>query len=490
MGVLAKLGCGCRQRTVDGAAAFGEGDQPLPEEGGKADVNKEAKQYLEDPLMGAKSEADAETAAELKEQGNQKFRKQQYEEALQLYNEAAQLRPRDPSLWLNRSIVNRHLENWEDAEQDAEIAVEMQPSNAKAHYSRALCFQHQGKLQQVLVCCRAGLEAQPDNKALQQLKNVVKRTIAEKDLEKERPLNASEKAKEDAEQAREQQEKDADEEDEEQDDGEKLPKGSPRRRRKVVPKESKKENNNDQNQVVADETSCPAARIKENDLKEIKDNANMTMFRWTGQNPSWEEREMLKKQLTNAFRGKYEELTISKQELSKNKSKSKLQTDQYDKEQKQGLQLKGGHQPMERPEHVDLPTDFKEQVGIISLEELKKYSWENQGRRYFISVYGNIFDVSDRPDKYGPDGPYTILTGADITWGLFAGVDTEDYVNRCYDLFKAKDMGKDKIAGVCSWLAWYWNEYGDPVGQLEPYTRESELPPPPLQEVDEACTVM
>merc|ERR1719215_1339903 len=109
-------------------------------------------------------------------------------------------------------------------------------------------------------------------------------------------------------------------------------------------------------------------------MRDIKDKANMTMYRWNGQNPSWEEREMYKKQLTNAFRGKYAELTVSREAA---KSKSKLQLDQYDKEQKQGLQLKGGHQPMERPEHVDLPVDHKQHLGILSLDELKKYSWEN-----------------------------------------------------------------------------------------------------------------
>mmetsp|Transcript_42031 Transcript_42031/g.105678 ORF Transcript_42031/g.105678 Transcript_42031/m.105678 type:complete len:479 (-) Transcript_42031:106-1542(-) len=478
MGVFGKLGCGCRQRSADGAGA-GEVGQPQAREGGfAADEREEAKRYFEDPLMGAQSEADAETAAELKEQGNDKFKKQQYEEALQLYNEAAQLRPRDPSLWLNRSIVNRHLENWDDGEQDAEIAIELQPSNAKAHYSRALCFQKLGKLQKALASCRAGLAAQSENKALQQLKNVVKRSIAEQDLLKERFVGEIAEVKTDSDKTSKQQEGAADEE------GEKT---SPRRRRKVVHQENKEEMSI-QSHIVADEASCPATRIKDNDMKEIKDRANITMFRWSGENPSWEEREMLKKQLTDAFRGKYAELTISKENAAK--SKSKLQTDQYDKEQKMGLQLKGGHQPMERPEHVDLPADYKQLLGIITLEELSKYNSDNPERRYLISVYGNIFDVSDRPDKYGPDGPYTILVGADITWGLFAGVDTEDYVNRCYDLFKARDMGTDKIAGVCSWLAWYWNEYGDPVGQLEPYTRESELPPPPLQEVDEACSVM
>ncbi|CAK9070171.1 unnamed protein product [Durusdinium trenchii] len=151
------------------------------------------------------------------------------------------------------------------------------------------------------------------------------------------------------------------------------------------------------------------------------------------------------------FRSKYEEL---KQRAEAAKSKrSTLQTDHYEDNQKQGLILSGGHRPMDRPENVDLPSKYQEPVGLLSPSELEEYGCDNRDRRYLLSVYGNIFDVSDRPDKYDPDGPYASLTGKDLTWGLFAGVDTVEYTNKFYDLFKARDMGKDKLIGVCSWLA-------------------------------------
>jgi len=456
------LGCGRRQRAVpapnvcpisgqaspNGVCPISGQSTPSTASKPGAEAAKKAppavqKPALDDPLMGAQSAADAEMAQELKEQGNEKFRSKQYEEALRFYNEAVQLQTKDPGLWLNRSIVNRHLENWEDAEEEAEIACELQPSNPKAFYSRAVAFQHMGKLQRALSCCKKGLSAQADNKALLQLQNLLTRQLAEK--------QASE-------------------------DPDRLAKRSSKSTKQVV-------------EEAVDENSCPVSRVNDNEIEGIKQKALNTMYEWKDGNPSRQERDGLKKMLTDAFRGKYEQLRQQAAAAEKSKG-TVLQTDQYDKLQKQGLQLKGGHQPMKRPDHVELPPDFKEPMGVISMDTLKKYSYANPGRRYLISVYGNVFDVSDRPDKYGPEGPYTVLTGADITWGLFAGVDTQDYVNRCYDLFKAKDMGKDKIAGVCSWLAWYWTEYGDPVAQLADYQRESDLPAPPLEEVDEACVVM
>ena len=71
-----------------------------------------------------------------------------------------------------------------------------------------------------------------------------------------------------------------------------------------------------------------------------------------------------------------------------------------------------------RPEDVILPADYQQPVGLLSAEQLAaqmarkwiqtrvspqpilshicRYDAENADRRYLLSVYGNIFDVSDR----------------------------------------------------------------------------------------------
>eukprot|EP00913_Durusdinium_trenchii_P020413 g19177.t1 len=229
--------------------------------------------------------AEAQAVAKaLKEKGNELFKKHELEEALFTYTKAAEAYNYDASIWLNRSICNRKLENWEDAATDAEIAQELDPSNVKAYYNRAMALQLGSKLEEGLKVCKKGLEVQSDNKALQQLKADLQKSI--------------------------------------------------------------------------------------------------------------------------------KEASIS---------------------------------------NVVLP--------------VSRYGCDNRDRRYLLSVYGNIFDVSDRPDKYDPDGPYASLTGKDhqiggpvllhdrwhelakmsedLTWGLFAGVDTVEYTNKFYDLFKARDMGKD-----------------------------------------------
>ncbi|CAE7682364.1 SGTA [Symbiodinium pilosum] len=365
---------------------------------------------------------DAATALKLK--GNEHFKRSEYLEALDVYTRAAEIYMYDASIWLNRSICNRKLNNLEDAATDAEIAQEIDPANVKAYYNRALALQLLEKQDEALGICKKGLHKQPDNKALQQLKIDLQKSIAEA-----KAACPGEVAP--------------------------LPQGPVK-------------------------VTLPR---KKDESQESDD-----VYEWKNGEPSEAERQGYKKAMVDMFRSKYEEL---KERADAAKSKrSTLQTDHYEDAQKQSLQLSGGHRPMDRPENVELPPDYQQPVGLLSTEQLAEYSCDNTQRRYLLSVYGNVFDVSDRPDKYDPDGPYASLTGKDLTWGLFAGVDTVEYTNKFYDLYKARDLGKDKLAGVCSWLAWYESEYGKPVGQLEPWLREADLPAPPLEEIEEMCTVM
>eukprot|EP00913_Durusdinium_trenchii_P032464 g30393.t1 len=124
-----------------------------------------------------------------------------------------------------------------------------------------------------------------------------------------------------------------------------------------------------------------------------------------------------------------------------------------------------------------MPKDFQKDVGRISQKDLlEKYGCK--GERMLVSVYGDLFDVSDRPDKYGPDGPY--MTGKDITWALVSGEDSEENMDKFYDarrqdeeesqqmltlhsvvsnqdIFKIQpqDAADRRLQGLMSWWAFY-----------------------------------
>lgn len=329
-----------------------------------------------------------------------------------------QLQTKDPGLWLNRSIVNRHLENWEDAEEEAEIACELQPSNPKAFYSRAVAFQHMGKLQRALSCCKKGLSAQADNKALLQLQNLLTRQLAEK--------QASE-------------------------DPDRLAKRSSKSTKQVV-------------EEAVDENSCPVSRVNDNEIEGIKQKALNTMYEWKDGNPSRQERDGLKKMLTDAFRGKYEQLRQQAAAAEKSKG-TVLQTDQYDKLQKQGLQLKGGHQPMKRPDHVELPPDFKEPSGLriwgstrsVS-SHLRCFKYKSQNAISSFSIlpaFARVLSVNHRSKArpmhvFGTGTLCKIATVGrrDAAWRLLRrGLDR----GRCSELA----FGHVRPASVASALHWY-----------------------------------
>ena len=90
---------------------------------------------------------------------------------------AISLAPRDDSLWLNRSIANRHCGYWLETEHDAAVALVLQPTYVKAHHSRAVALQRIGDMNAALAACEDGLACQSDNKALLQLRKELRQVV-------------------------------------------------------------------------------------------------------------------------------------------------------------------------------------------------------------------------------------------------------------------------------------------------------------------------
>lgn len=137
----------------------------------------------------------------------------------------------------------------------------------------------------------------------------------------------------------------------------------------------------------------------------------------------------------------------------------------------------------EPPKAVALPSDYMGSVGVLTLDQLAKYSCSND--RMLVSVYGDIYDVSSRPDIYGY-GPKSFQAGKDITWSVIIGKETPKQCNRFYDIFKLDEDHRTRyLQIVCQRLLTLKEMCGDPVGRLENYVRERSLPPPPKDEIEE-----
>jgi len=59
------------------------------------------------------------------------------------------------------------------------------------------------------------------------------------------------------------------------------------------------------------------------------------------------------------------------------------------------------------------PAEF---IGEMTVVELNQYDFNSERR--LLSIFSKIFDISHRPDKYGPEGSYKEFAGVDILSGL------------------------------------------------------------------------
>eukprot|EP00931_Biecheleriopsis_adriatica_P046921 TRINITY_DN27005_c0_g1_i1.p1 TRINITY_DN27005_c0_g1~~TRINITY_DN27005_c0_g1_i1.p1 ORF type:complete len:540 (-),score=98.40 TRINITY_DN27005_c0_g1_i1:145-1764(-) len=212
---------------------------------------------------------------------------------------------------------------------------------------------------------------------------------------------------------------------------------------------------------------------------------------WLYTRMSEPERKNKRDMFKSFYREMYSRISKSKQAVQPDLTQYQ-QTDQVTGEttlDNSGLKAEGGHRPMPRPEGVQVPDDFRQEVGRVDPEDLvKKYGYGS--KRLLISVDGDIFDVSDRPDKYGENGPYWYMTGKDITWGLVCGEDSEENMDKFFDLFKIQPAAaaEKRLQGLMSWWAFYEKEYGSPVGRNTAYDNEWSLPEPPNS--GENCSIM
>jgi len=90
---------------------------------------------------------------------------------------------------------------------------------------------------------------------------------------------------------------------------------------------------------------------------------------------------------------------------------------------------------------------------------------EEETPQLLISIYGRVYDVSLGSKFYGPDGPYSLFAGHDITYALSTGCRTTDCVNQLD--YATSLTTKDQEEGK-RWLSFFHLHDKYPlVGKLE-----------------------
>lgn len=116
----------------------------------------------DDELPGLESK----TAEEWKSDGNDLYRAKHYSEAIKAYGVAIQLDGEsNPPYYLNRAAAYLMTKQFQEAVTDCETSINLDSSNAKAHFRKANALKGMFKISEAMQSWEAGLALDPSNEA-------------------------------------------------------------------------------------------------------------------------------------------------------------------------------------------------------------------------------------------------------------------------------------------------------------------------------------
>ncbi|KAK7053477.1 Palmitoyl-protein thioesterase 1 [Paramarasmius palmivorus] len=123
-----------------------------------------------------------------------------YTTAIQLYTEAIEKNPNEPTLWCNRAYARMKLEEFGYALSDASQAITLDPSYAKAYYRRATCYLQILKHASAIGDFKKVLALEPKNEVVRgqmvSTQKLLRRIEFEKAIEMEEEKSAVERCRE------------------------------------------------------------------------------------------------------------------------------------------------------------------------------------------------------------------------------------------------------------------------------------------------------
>jgi len=115
-------------------------------------------------------------AMSLKNKGNEQFQQQHFDQAIQLYSKAIALEPQNHTLYSNRSAAYKSSGQFEDALNDADKCIELQPQWAKGYVRKGTVLAQQDKLDDAEKVYQLALklctEKEPLRKAMNSLETI------------------------------------------------------------------------------------------------------------------------------------------------------------------------------------------------------------------------------------------------------------------------------------------------------------------------------
>jgi tetratricopeptide (TPR) repeat protein len=110
------------------------------------------------------------TAAEAKAEGNDHFRKDNFDEALACYVKALELDPSEASIYSNMAACYAGKDDWAGSLTQAIMAVKLKPDWPKGYFRMAQALLKLERNIEARCCCAKGLELDPANKEMAAIK--------------------------------------------------------------------------------------------------------------------------------------------------------------------------------------------------------------------------------------------------------------------------------------------------------------------------------
>ena len=105
-------------------------------------------------------------AKDMRLKGNEYMKSKEFSDALNFYEKAIQLYPKDASCHCNKAMAYLKLKNFSKAIESANKALDLQPDYLKALHRRGKAYFSTGKFKEAVRDFQRGLELEPENKEL------------------------------------------------------------------------------------------------------------------------------------------------------------------------------------------------------------------------------------------------------------------------------------------------------------------------------------
>ncbi|PVU90650.1 hypothetical protein BB559_000996 [Furculomyces boomerangus] len=99
-------------------------------------------------------------------------------------------------------------------------------------------------------------------------------------------------------------------------------------------------------------------------------------------------------------------------------------------------------------------------VSTYNLSQLSEFDGSGPTKIILIGICGKVYDVTSKPQFYGPQGPYGVFAGRDATMALAKNSLTSEFIpksgDKIYDLSQLSDKEKEALDG---WVSFFDNKY-------------------------------